>query len=132
LPYCTYFHLKPRKYCLKIPVKSIIRKIPFSSVGKNMVNEKFCQDCSQGLSCQQRYQQLANLKGPSVTYQVIIAFLLPLLVLLACLAIFDRLLAGTMMKNPLQMALVFMLALSVTIGLILIIKLLGKYFTKNR
>jgi len=97
-----------------------------------MVNEKFCQDCSQGQSCQQRYQQLANFKGPSVTYQVIIAFLLPLLVLLACLAIFDRLLAGTMMKNPLQMALVFMLALSVTIGLILIIRLLGKYFAKNR
>jgi len=97
-----------------------------------MVNEKFCQDCSQGQSCQQRYQQLANFKGPSVTYQVIIAFLLPLLVLLACVAIFGKLLASTVIAKQLQTALVFIFALSVTLGLISVIKQLGKYFAKNR
>ena len=97
-----------------------------------MVDEKFCQDCSQGQSCQWRYQELANFKGPSVTYQVVVAFLLPLLVLLVCIAIFGKLLASTVIAKQLQTALVFMLALSVTIGLISVIKLLGKYSGKNR
>ncbi len=97
-----------------------------------MVDEKFCQDCNQGPSCQQRYQQLANLKGPSITYQVVIAFLLPLLVLIACVAIFGKLLANTSIAKQLQTAFVFLSALLVTFGLILVIKLSGKNFTKNR
>jgi hypothetical protein len=97
-----------------------------------MIDEKFCQDCSQGPSCQQRCQQLANLKGPSVTYQVIIAFLLPLLALLACVAIFNKLLASTVIAKQLQTAFVLILALSATLGLILVIKLIGKYFAKNK
>jgi ABC-type polysaccharide/polyol phosphate export permease len=97
-----------------------------------MVDEKFCQDCNQGLSCQQRHQQLAKFTGPSVTYQVIIAFLLPLLVLLGCVAIFGKLLANTAIAKQLQTALVFIFALSFAFGLILAIKLLGKYFRKNK
>jgi hypothetical protein len=97
-----------------------------------MVDEKFCQDCDQGQKCQECYQQLANFRGPSVTYQVIVAFLLPLLVLLSCVALFGKLLAGSSISKQLQTALVFILALSVAVGLILGIKLLGKYFAKNR
>ena len=63
-------------------------------VTKTMTQYKHCQGCSQKHDCQDIYQKLANLKGPSVALKVIIAFLLPILVFIIILAIFEEILYG--------------------------------------
>ncbi len=90
-----------------------------------MVEQKFCQGCSQKHDCQDIYQKLANLKGPSVVLKVVVAFLLPILVFIASLAAFERMLAEAVNSEELLTALSFLLALSVTFGLMLIIKVIN-------
>jgi len=87
-----------------------------------MVEQKFCQGCSQKHDCQETYQKLANFKGPSVALKVIVAFLLPMLVFIASLAAFERILLDVVSKKGLQTALSSLLALSVTFVCVLIIR----------
>jgi len=89
-----------------------------------MDEQKFCKQCSQIRDCQRIYQQLGQSKSPSVVVKVIIAFLLPLLVFIGCLAIFERIFDNT----PVSL----LSAISVTFGLTLITKAINKRSFKNR
>jgi len=97
-------------------------------VAKSMIPQKFCQGCNQEHDCQDIHQELANFKGRSVVFKVCLAFLLPILVFIASLAVSERILAEAIDTEELRTALSFLLALSVTFGLILIIKLINKQF----
>jgi hypothetical protein len=88
-----------------------------------MDEQKFCKQCSHINDCQRIYQQLGQSKGPSVVLKVITAFLLPLLVFIGCLAVFEQIFDNT----PLG----FLSAISVTFSPILIIKALKKRSYKN-
>ena len=87
-----------------------------------MVEQRFCQGCSQRHDCQEAYQKLTQVKGPSVVLKVIVAFLLPILVFIGLLAVSQRMLAEVTQTEQLRTAVSFLLALSVTFGLILVIK----------
>ena len=89
-----------------------------------MAQQKFCEDCNQKHDCREVYQKLGNTKGPSVVLKAVVAFLLPILVFIGCLAAFEAILART--------ALNFLLALSVTFVLILIIKAKNRQLSKNK
>lgn len=89
-----------------------------------MDEQKFCKQCSQNSDCQKIYQQLGHNQSPSVVLKVIAAFLLPLLVFIGCLAIFEQIFDNT----PLS----FLSAISVTFGLILIIKAINKQSCKKQ
>jgi len=89
-----------------------------------MAQEKFCQDCNQKHNCREVYQQLSDTKSPSVAAGAVVAFLLPILVFIGSLAAFEAILART--------ALSFVLALSVTVGLILIMKTINRQLSKNK
>ena len=99
-------------------------------VAKTMVEQKtcgepvetICQGCSQQHECQEAYKKLANIKGTSVVFKVCIAFLLPLLVFIASLAAFERILAEAIDAKELRTAISFPLALSVTFVCVLIIR----------
>jgi len=52
-----------------------------------MTDAKFCQNCGQQHSCQEIYQQLGRAQGPSVALKAAIAFLLPIVVFIAVLAV---------------------------------------------
>jgi len=122
-----------------------------SMVTKIMDQQKNCQGCSQRQDCQQAYQKLANFRGSSIVLKVIVAFLLPIMVFIASVAASERILAeaiphqfcsyfagqDSLTENwcgtkELRTALSFLLALSVTFGLILIVKLIDKQFSKNK
>lgn len=83
-------------------------------VVKIMVQQKFCQECTQKHDCQKVYQQIGDHKGPSVTVKVIVAFLLPLVVFITSLAAFEEIFAGAINAQPLQTILCFLLALLAT------------------
>ena len=76
-----------------------------------MGEQKICEDCYQKQNCQEVYKKLANTKGRSVAFKVVAAFLLPILVFIASLAAFERILAEAIHRNELQTALNFLLAL---------------------
>jgi len=87
--------------------------------------ETNCQGCSHKHNCQETYQKLANFKGFSVVLKVIVAFLLPIMVFIASLAAFERILAEAIYNRQLQTILSFLLALPVTFAVILFIKVIN-------
>ena len=104
-------------------------------VAKTMPQEDFCQGCSQADKCQDVYRKLGKAEGTSVAWGVVAAFLLPLVVFIAVLAIFKGILAnagvgvsqeaqngGLINAEELRTAISFLLALAVTFIFILIIK----------
>jgi len=97
-----------------------------------MSQQKFCQNCDQRNKCQDVYQQLGKAKGPSVALKVVAAFLLPLVVFIASLVAFERILAGVIDTKGSQTVLGFLLALSAALICVLIIKAINKRPDKNR
>jgi uncharacterized membrane protein len=93
---------------------------------------KSCQKCNQKHKCQDIYQKLGNTRGPSVAFKAVVAFLLPLLIFIASLAAFEEILARITNIKELRIALDFLLALSVTLAAILIIKVISQYLNKNK
>jgi len=97
-----------------------------------MAQQRFCQECNQRHNCQEIYEQLGNTKSPSVVLKVVAAFLLPVMVFIAALATFEKILAGVIDTKGLQTALSFLLALSAALVCVLIIKAINKRPDKNR
>ena len=99
---------------------------------KTMDQEKFCKNCKQISDCQKVYQHLGSVRGPSVVVKVIMAFLLPLVVFIGCLAVFQQFLGKALNIKELNTFLSFLLAISVTFSMMLIIKVLQRQAGKNR
>ena len=88
-----------------------------------MAEEKFCQSCDERHRCREIYQKIGNAKGRSFVREVLIAFLLPILAFIASFAAFDAILVKTVETEEIRTALAFILALSVTFALVVIIKI---------
>lgn len=110
-----------------------------------MNQQKFCQDCNQRHNCQEVYQQLGHSGGPSVVSKIAAAFLMPIVVFIAALVVFEGILAeardpilqkmqsaNLINTEELQTAFSFLLALSAAFVCILITKAINKQFNKNR
>ncbi len=101
-------------------------------VAKTMTQEQLCQECSQRRDCQKVYQQLGNVEGPSVVKKVILAFLLPLVVFIASLAIFERAFSGLTSTEQAQTALSFVSAVLLTFVCILVTRALNSRFSQDK
>jgi len=95
-------------------------------VAKTMAEQKFCQDCKQKHDCQKVYQQLGDIQGPSVVIKVVVAFLLPLVVFIVVLAIFDKILSGFEMTADLQTVFSVAASLLITFICILIVRVVNR------
>jgi len=95
-------------------------------VAKTMAEQKICEDCNQKHDCQEVYKQLGDVEGPSVVIKVIVAFLLPLVVFIVSLAVFQEIFAKAISSQGLQAAFSFLLALVVTFICILIVRMIRK------
>jgi hypothetical protein len=93
---------------------------------------KSCQECSQKHKCQEVYPQLGKSQGPPVAFKAVIAFLLPLLIFVFSLAVFEVILTGVTDRKALRITLDFLLALLVTLAAILIIKVISKSLDKDK
>lgn len=97
-----------------------------------MVEHELCRGCKQRNDCQQIYEKLARSSAPSVTRKVVLAFLVPLVAFIACLAASQRILAGVVEAEGLQMLLGLLAALVVTFGLILLLRVIDRQLGKSR
>jgi len=75
---------------------------------------------------------LGKAGSPSVVFKVVVAFLLPMVVFIAVLAAFEAILANTIDSKEVQTALSFLLALSMTFAVVLVIKAINKKLSKNK
>ncbi len=89
-----------------------------------MTQQDSCDSCSQKHDCREVYNRVGNAPGPSITIDVCLAFLLPLVVFVASLAIAQKILAGT----PISLA----LALVSTLGCILIVRMIRRKIRQNK
>lgn len=87
-----------------------------------MTQQKFCQSCSENDSCQQVYQQLGSVKGPSVVVKALFAFLLPLTVFIVALAASERFLAQAIESDGLRTILSLLLAVLTAFFCVLVIR----------
>jgi len=114
------------------PANIYYKSCLFYTVRKVMDDQKHCTTCHEKKGCQSIYQQLGNINTPSVLAEVTIAFLLPLLVFIGFLAVFGQIFSKTIDTKVLQTPLSFLLSLSATFALILIIKVTRNHSGENR
>ncbi len=97
-----------------------------------MTEQRFCQQCSQRNDCQDIYQKLGGGKGPSFVARVVVAFAVPLLFFIICLAVSERLLAKTLSAERLRTVAAFVFSVSATFLLILVIRAISGRFGKSK
>lgn len=97
-----------------------------------MSQQKPCKDCYQKHDCQETYQQLGHAKGPPVVFKVVIAFLLPLVVFICTLAVFETFSDQISKAGRLHTLLGVLLAASVTLAVVISIKIINRKLGKAK
>lgn len=97
-----------------------------------MADEKFCQGCHQKHRCQEVYEHLSHVRGTGVVFKVIFAFLLPIVVFIGSLAVFEEILAGVIQSKELQTVIGLILALIVSSAFVFITRFINRCPVKNK
>jgi len=97
-----------------------------------MTQQELCQQCNQRRNCGQVYERLGKTEGPSVVKKVVLAFLLPLVVFVASLAVFERVLLAVVSAGKTRSALSFALALLLTFVCVLLAKVIDGRFGQDK
>ena len=97
-----------------------------------MIQQELCQQCNQRQDCGQVYEQLGKIEGPSIVKKVVLALLLPLVVFVASLAIFERILSAVTSAGQGRSALSFASALSLTFVCILLTNVINRQFGQDK
>lgn len=93
-----------------------------------MAEQDYCHTCNQKHDCQKVHEHLGNIEGPSLVVKVLLAFLLPLVVFIVSLAVFERVLAGAISSEAAQTVVSFLLALLATFVCIVLTRIAGRRF----
>ena len=97
-----------------------------------MAQEKFCEGCEQSDKCQEVYRKLGNIKGTSLALKFVVAFLLPILIFIVSLFVFERIFERVTHTKGLQTLVSFLTAFLVTFGFILIIAIITRRIGKTK
>jgi len=97
-----------------------------------MAEEKFCQGCHHKHRCQEVYEHLSHIQGAGVVFKVILAFFLPIVVFIGCLAVFEEILAKVIQSEELQTIAGLLLALVVSSAFVFITRVITREFVKNK
>ena len=118
------------KICLKAKSISIINQSLFYNVNTMQFEEKNCQGCRYRHTCEEVYNKLGHSKACPVTLKIILAFLLPLIVFIASIALFERIFSRALNAEWLVLILSLFTAVSITLVLASVVKKLYNKFNK--
>jgi len=90
-----------------------------------------CDKCGQKMSCQQAFGRLGNIQGKSIVRSILAAFVLPLAVFIAALAITQQLLAKRVESVGLRTTLVLLLAFVAAAGCVAVVRMIGKWLSRK-
>ena len=97
-----------------------------------MTQQELCQQCGQRKDCGQVYEQLGRIEGPSIVKKVVLAFLLPMVVFVVSLAVFERMFSKMISAGQARSALSFASAVSLTLVCILLTKAVNRQFGQDK
>ncbi len=97
-----------------------------------MSEQESCRYCHERHECREVYRQLGKAEGPSVVLKVVAAFLLPLVVFIVSLAVFEGILAKVVNPGALRTGISALIAVSVTFVCILAIKVVRGHGRKHK
>jgi uncharacterized membrane protein len=97
-----------------------------------MAEQRFCQQCGQRHDCQDVYQKVGGGEGPSLVSKAVVAFAVPLLFFIICLAVSERLLAKTLSAERLRTVAAFVFSVSATFLLVVVIGVISGRFGKSK
>jgi hypothetical protein len=89
-----------------------------------MVEQNFCQNCYQKHDCREIYRQLGKAQCPPVTLKIIVAFLLPVVVFIVSLAVFEAIFSKVINTGLLQTATSLLSAFLTTAACVSITKII--------
>lgn len=101
-------------------------------VVRSMGDEQFCERCSQRHDCREIYGKLGSAEGPSLTLRVVVAFLIPILVFILSLGVFEKVLGGITERAALRTAASLSGAVIVTLAWIFTVRAIGRRLGKRR
>ena len=96
-----------------------------------MAHEDFCSRCAQSHDCKDLYEQLGKSQGPSVVWTAITAFLLPIVVFIATLALSDHVFKQAVAGKNLRFIIGFALAGCASFAFILVVKVVNIRLAKR-
>lgn len=97
-----------------------------------MAEKDFCSRCPQSRDCKAVYEQLGKSQGPNVVTKVVVAFLLPIAVFIAALALSDHVLTRVIAGKNVRIAAGFVLAAGASFVCILIVRVVNVRLAKNQ
>jgi hypothetical protein len=89
-----------------------------------MAEQNYCQNCYQKHDCQKVYRQPGKAQGDPITFKIIVAFLLPLVVFIVSLAVFEAIFSKALNKELLQAVLSLLSAFLTTAACVSITKII--------
>jgi uncharacterized membrane protein (DUF373 family) len=89
------------------------------------MDQQQCQSCGMKDSCKEVYKQLGECKAPNVLTKVIMAFLLPLILFIFSIVLFDRLLIEKLKSERASNLAAFGAAIAIVFLYLLFLKLLN-------
>lgn len=92
--------------------------------------EKNCQGCRYRYTCEEVYNKLGHSRAGPVTSKIVLAFLLPLIIFIATIALFERIFSRALNTEWLAIVLSLFSAFLITLVLTLIIKKICNKFNK--
>jgi len=87
-----------------------------------MDEQESCQGCNQEHNCREVYEKFGNAGGSSVALKAVVAFLLPMVVFIVSLAIFEKILPRFEIAADLQTVFSVAASLLVTVVLVLVVR----------
>lgn len=103
-----------------------IIKFRFWMVALNMAPDQSCRGCGHENDCKYAFERLSRARGASVVWLVFAAFVLPMVFFIVMLFAFDIVMQGHLAAGKLLTLLVFLAATTCTLGLVLMMKVLGR------
>ena len=88
-----------------------------------MIEDKECANCGSRKNCGAIYKKMGEYQGPSVLVKVFLAFILPLLVFIGSLILFEKVFLSSVRDDKLRTILNFGIAAGITLGVIFAVRL---------
>ncbi|UCC97497.1 MAG: hypothetical protein JSW66_16845 [Phycisphaerales bacterium] len=108
----------------------MLEELFFIRVVDAMAEQDLCPTCIQKHDCQKVYRELGSSRGPSVAVKVSLAFLLPLVVFIVTLAVFQKIFAEE--AEPVKTAFGLAMALVSTLACILVVRAISRRPGRDR
>jgi hypothetical protein len=90
-----------------------------------MEQSEFCKGCSQAHACGKVYEHLGKADGPSVTWKVVVAFLLPMAIFIGALGVCGGLVNGVVAARY-ETPLAALLATAITTAYVLVASVIAR------